>query len=883
MKYKPRAVYRVQLNQNFDFSQAADIAGYLKDLGVSHLYCSPVLQAAPGSSHGYDVVDPSRLNQELGGEEAYQRLCDRLDELEIGQLLDMVPNHMAITGPENPWWWDVLENGPSSRFASYFDVDWDPASAPYSNLMLLPVLGDHYGRVLENGEFKLIHKQGRFTMTYYDVEFPVSPRSLASLLETVAHRSHSEKVSFIAGALQNLPVATATDSKSIQRRHRDKQVLGELLHNLCLENERITQIIDEVVEEVNQNPDALDELFGEQNYRVAFWRKAEQEIAYRRFFDIQSLVGLRMEDEQVFYDTHQLIFRLIDDGSVAGLRIDHPDGLFDPRAYFKRLRERYADLWLIAEKILEPEEHLRQSWPISGTSGYDFLNLVNGLFIRQENEPLFTDFWTEHSGLTADFEQLAYEKKHLVMRQILGSDVNTLTALLLEIAEGHRRHRDYNRGQVHQAIREIAACFPVYRTYVQAEEQEISDADIRYIEKAVGRARENRQDLGADLFDFILDILLLRITGELESTFVMRFQQFTAPVMAKGVEDTAFYIFNRLVSLNEVGGTPARFGQSVLQFHEHNSEVQRHWPNALLTLSTHDTKRSEDVRSRLNVLSEIPEQWLSSVRDWMSCNAQYKQSGYPEFNTEYLLYQTLVGAWPIDKQRIHDYMKKAVREAKMYTAWTDQNNEYEDALAGFIDALYTDESFMDKVKSFVETIKTAGYMNSLAQTLLKCTAPGIPDIYQGTELWDHSLVDPDNRRSVDFKMRRNRFKTVKKLDAVRALKKMQDGTVKLWLISRVLQIRSQYPKAFGPEGVYDAMAAEGEHADNFIAFERGKRIVVLVPRWWMSRSGEWPQTRFVLPEGQWHNALTGDNWQSGSHAVSGLLASFPLGLFIRED
>ncbi|MDZ7723646.1 MAG: malto-oligosyltrehalose synthase [candidate division KSB1 bacterium] len=882
MKYEPSAVYRVQLNQNFNFDQAAGIAGYLKDLGVSHLYCSPILQAAPGSSHGYDVVDPSRLNQELGGEEAYLRLCERLAELKMSQLLDMVPNHMAITGPENPWWWDVLENGPSSRFASYFDVDWDPANAPYSNLMLLPVLGDHYGRVLENNEFKLAHNQGWFTITYYDVEFPVSPRSLASLLETVAHRSHSEKISFIAGALQNLPVATATDRKSVQRRHRDKQVLGELLHNLCLKNERIAQIIDEVVEEINQNPDALDALFGEQNYRVAFWRKAEQEIAYRRFFDIQSLVGLRMEDEQVFQDTHQLIFKLIADGHVEGLRIDHPDGLFDPRTYFKRLSDRYSGLWVLAEKILEPDEHLRQSWPISGTSGYDFLNLVNGLFVQPEHEQLFTEFWSENSGLDNDYEQLVYEKKHQVMQQMLGSDVNTLTALLLEIAEGHRRHRDYNRGQVHQAIREIAACFPVYRTYVQAEEYEISDNDIRYIEEAVGRARENRKDLGVDLFEFIRDILMLRIRGERESTFVMRFQQFSAPVMAKGVEDTTFYVYNRLVSLNEVGGSPDQFGRPLKDFHEHNSEIQRHWPDALLTLSTHDTKRSEDVRSRLNVLSEIPDQWISAVRDWMQKNAQYKQNEYPDFNTEYLFYQNLIGAWPVDKQRMLDYMQKAIREAKVYTSWTDQNEEYEKAVVDFIEQVYADKSCIKNIESFVDDIKTAGYMNSLAQTLLKCTAPGIPDMYQGTELWDYSLVDPDNRRPVDFQRRAKLLKSCNKLNAAQALAHLQDGTVKLWLIRRVLKIRSQYSKEFA-NGGYTPMQVEGEHKDSFIAYRRGTRIVVLVPRWWMTNKGEWPETRFTLPEGDWQNALTDEIRQGGSYAVQELLATFPMACFIREE
>lgn len=885
MPKHPLSTYRVQLRPEFGFDKAAEIAGYLADFGISHLYSSPCLQAARASSHGYDVIDPTRVNEELGGEEGHARLCRALGEAGLGQVLDVVPNHMAITQRQNTWWWDVLENGPSSRYAFYFDVDWDPPQARLRNTVLLPILGDHYGRVLENGELKLVRRGGKFEIHYHEHRMPVAPRSLDTLLAGAARRCGSPDLAFIADSYGQLPHATLTDRESVARRHRDKEVLAGQLARLCEEKPEVAEAVDAVVAEWNADPDRLDELLQRQNYRPAFWRTAGQELDYRRFFDVHTLIGLRTEDEGVLADTHSLIFRWLKEGVLDGVRIDHPDGLRDPKQYFDRLRAAAPETWIVVEKILEPGEPLRESWPVDGTTGYDFLNLAGGLFVDRESERALTDLYTEMTGESPAWAELVREKKLLVLGDLLASDVNRLAEVFLQVCERHRRHRDYTRFELRQAIREVVASFPVYRTYIRAEAGEVSPEDEREVEEAIEAAKAHRSDLSPDLFDFFRDLLLLKVRGiaDIESELVMRFQQLTGPAMAKGVEDTAFYNYHRLVSLNEVGGSPGAFGVSVEEFHRTCAENQRRWPAAMLATSTHDTKRSEDVRVRISLLSEIPERWGEAVRRWFDHNKKHLRGGSPDRNAQYLLYQTLVGAWPISVERVQSYMEKATREAKSQTSWTRVNAEYEEALKGFVQAILEDRDFVADLEGFVAPLVEPGRISSLAQTLLKLAAPGAPDFYQGTELWDLSLVDPDNRRPVDYELRRRLLEELGKgMSPEGILARMDEGLPKLWLIRQGLHLRRRRPEAFGPGSTYEPLQVSGEKADHAVAFLRGGEVAAVVPRLAFKLGGDWGDTTLDLPEGRWRNGLTGDEVAGGRIGLKDLLARFPVALLSAE-
>lgn len=878
-----RATYRVQLHADFGFDAAAAIADYLAELGVSHLYCSPYLQAVKGSKHGYDIVNHSRVNDELGGEEGLARFCRRLQKCGLGQVLDIVPNHMAIPGRENEWWWDVLENGPASRYAPCFDVDWDPPEAKLRNTVLLPVLGDHYGRILEAGELRLGREAGTFTIGYKDREFPVAPRSLDDLLAAAAERCQSADLAFIADAFGWLPPATATDWASVQRRHRDKEVLRVMLARLCEEQPPVRAAIDSVIAEINGDADAMDRMLDRQNYRLAFWRTAGRELGYRRFFDINTLIGLRVEDRRVFAATHMRIIEWLNAGLLDGLRVDHPDGLRDPESYFRALREAAPGAWIVAEKILEPGEALRESWPVAGTTGYDFLNRVNGLFVNPGSAEPLSQFYTEFTGEPADTAALHREKKHLVMRDMLGSDVNRLTALLIEVCERHRRHRDYTRHDLHEALRELVANFPVYRTYVRAEAERAGEDDVRYLEEALESAKSRRADLDPNLFDFLGDLILLRLRGDLESEFVMRFQQLTGPVMAKGVEDTAFYCFNRLVSLNEVGGSPGRFGIAVEEFHRLCTASRERWPRSMLATSTHDTKRSEDVRARISLLSEIPERWTAAVRRWSARNETHRRHDFPDRNAEYLLYQTLVGAWPIEVERVTAYMEKASREAKVFTTWTESNAAYDEALRGFVEAIMADETFMADLQDFVAPLVEPGRINSLAQTLIKLTTPGIPDLYQGTELWDLSLVDPDNRRPVDYQLRRRLLAELKDLGLETIWDRIDEGLPKLWVIRQALKLRRGRPELFGPDATYRPLNAMGAKAAHAVAFARGEGAVTVSPRFVIGLGGRWEDTALEIPSGRWRNELAAESVAGGIVSLAELLKRFPVALLSRQE
>ncbi len=875
------ATYRLQLHAGFTFDDAARLADYLAALGISHVYCSPYLQAARGSTHGYDVIDHARVNAELGGEAGFARFVGALRAHHLGQVLDIVPNHMAISTAENRWWADVLENGPSSAFTSYFDVDWDPPEARLRNTVLVPILGDQYGRVLEAGELKLEREGATFRICYAEHAYPVGPRSLGLLLGRAARLASSDVLAFLGDAFAELPHATATDRASVRRRNRDKEVLRGQLQRLLDEDAGAAAAVDTVVADTNADPESMHALLEMQNYRLAWWRSAGRDLGYRRFFDINTLIGLRVEDEQVFHDTHRRVLDWVREGVLDGLRVDHPDGLRDPQEYLERLRTAAPGAWIVVEKILESGERLPETWPAAGTTGYDFLNRVAGLFVDPAGESPLTDLYAEFTAERTNYHAVVHDRKLFVLREVLGSDVNRLTDLLLEICERHRRHRDYSRHQLTDALRELIACFPVYRTYVRPATGQVTDVDRGYVTQAVTAATSNRPDLDAPLFEFLRDLLLLDIAGNREGEFAARFQQLTGPAMAKGVEDTAFYTYNRFIALNEVGGDPSRFGTRVEQFHEANATTHARWPMSMLATATHDTKRGEDVRARLALLSECPATWATAVRRWSAMTERHRTHDWPDRNTEYLFYQTLVGAWPLTAERLTAYMEKATREAKVHTSWTSPGQEYDQALRRFVEASFTDTAFMADVGAFVAPLVEPGRVNALAQTVLKLSAPGVPDMYQGTELWSLPLVDPDNRRPVDYEERRRALAQLDALAPADIWRRADEGLPKLWVVRQILAARRRRPEAFGPLGQYVPLLADGARAAHVVAFRRGAAIAALVPRLVLGAAGDWAHTLVTLPRGRWQNVLTNDVVDGGAIDLGALWRVFPVALLER--
>jgi len=878
----PSSSYRLQLHAGFTFDDASRVCGYLHDLGISHVYSSPYLQAAKGSLHGYDVVDQRRVNEELGGEEGHARFCEALKSLDMGQLLDIVPNHMA-TGPENKYWWDVLENGSSSLFAEWFDIDWNSAEVKLQNKVLIPVLGDQYGHALNAHEIAVQYDGESFSVRYFDHRFPLAPRSLSIPLSTAARYVNVPILGFIADSLARLPAPDSTNEEVLAARHRDKTILYELLQRACKEQPDASAAIMRAVDELNNNIDALDALLNLQNYRLTYWRTADQELGYRRFFDINSLIGVRVERPRVFNATHIRVLEWLRSGELDGVRVDHPDGLRDPEQYFERLRAAAPQAWILAEKILEPHESLRTHWPIAGTTGYDFLNMCNGLLVHREGLTELSEIYANFTGETQDFDTLAHAKKLNVEHEALGSDVNRLAQLFVEICENNRDRRDYTRAEIRRAIREVAASFSVYRTYVAPERNEIVEEDGTQIRNAVEIAKTRRTDIDASLFDFIEDVLTLRARGELETEFLQRFQQFTAPVMAKGVEDTTFYCYNRMIGLNEVGGAPAGDGVSLDEFHSYCANAQAEHPKTMNTLSTHDTKRSDDVRARLAVLTEMPGRWRTALHRWSRRNQQFKTGEFPDRNTEYLLYQTLIGAWPISTERMTAYMEKAAREAKEQTSWTQQNKEFEDALRKFIEGILGSPEFVAEVESFVAGILMPGRINGLAQTLIKCTAPGVPDAYQGSELWDLRLVDPDNRGVVDYEVRRSLLAELKAgITPDQVMKRMDSGMPKLWVIYKALHLRRERPDWFGGQSDYAPLTVEGSKQPHLVAFRWGDSVAVLVPRWNVKLGAGFGSTTVELPGDRWTNLLAGEVVSGGKVRVQNLFRNFPVALLVKD-
>lgn len=980
----PTATYRLQFNRAFTFRDAAALVPYLAKLGISHCYASPYLRARPGSMHGYDIVDHNSLNPEVGSPEDYELFVGELHRHGMGQILDIVPNHMGVMGSDNAWWLDVLENGEASEYAEFFDIDWNPIKDELQGKVLIPVLEDQYGNVLERGDLKLTFdaEHGEFSIVYLQHRFPIDPseypRILNSRLESPQKEPGETREDFlelqsISTAFSHLPKrAGGLAQEKRAERKQEKEVQKRRLAALSARSHEIRELLAGAVEAFNGTPgnaqsfEALHELIKAQAFRLAQWRVAADDINYRRFFDINELAALRMENSEVFGKTHRFILELVGQGKVNGLRIDHPDGLFDPREYLRRLLREFeaksvqekqdsqvqgsqdkdsdvedSNVYVVVEKILTGAERLRQDWPVEGTTGYEVANLVNGLFVDTSSASKMERIYRAFTGRREEYADLVYSCKKLILKVALASELSVLANLLSKIALANRHTCDFTMNALRSALAEIIASFPVYRTYVS--DGDVSEEDRRLVAWAVnaGKRRSNAADLS--VFDFIQRILLLDANGSQSACykravtrFAMKFQQVTAAVMAKGLEDTAFYRYHRLVSLNEVGGSPEKFGTTVEEFHYANQLRARRWPHSMLALSTHDSKRSEDVRARVNVISEIPGLWRLTLRKWRDWNRSKKStvdgSSAPTRNDDYLLYQTLLGTWPLQEtddagwkaysKRIEEYMLKAVREAKESTSWANANSDYEKALIKFTRAILqrrASNRFLADFAEFQTRISRAGMFNSLSQCLLKMTLPGVPDLYQGNELWDFSLVDPDNRRPVDYELRRRLLDKMPRPEEAQCesregeaplrgyvselLSNMKDGRIKLYLTQKALSIRRSHAPLF-QSGRYVPLNVRGQKANHVSAFAReldGRLAIVTVPRLCGMLLGDefsspcnealWADTEIEFPEtgaSCIHNVFTGEcialrgGAERPTLQVGRMLRDFPVALFLSE-
>lgn len=943
----PDSTYRVQLTPDFGFAAAEKIVPYLTALGITDLYCSPVLTSRHGSTHGYDVVDPLHLNPELGGQEAFDRLVRTLHDHEMGLLLDIVPNHMAASS-ENLWWRDVLENGPSSRFAHFFDIEWDRAGpSALENRVLLPILDSPYGETLEHGDIQIESDPSGYHLRYADMHLPLSTVSYRHILERGAAEieravgSTSDDWAAYSRLLKEIslvPSRAESDPVLIARRLEVRDLLEHELPRLRTVP-AIGREIEKAVEVANGTPgvprsfDILDQIISGQAYRLAFWQLARERINYRRFFDVNDLISMRVEDEDVFRAVHQRVLQLLDDGDVTGFRVDHVDGLWDPEGYLHRLQQarekragedRASSKYIVVEKILAAGERLPDSWPVAGTTGYEFMNVLSGLMTDPEGIEQLGLVYQRMSEMTTSFPDLVYQAKIQVLDESFAANVQSLSGLLVEIAEHDRYGRDLTLSSLRQSISEVSAALPVYRTYING--MTVDESEQRWIDMAIDAAAVRRPDLRHALA-FLRRVLLLQVPPYIDVTdrpnwlnFVMRWQQLTGPAMAKGNEDTALYQYNRLLSFNEVGGNPDSSGKTIADWHEFNAQASRDWPHTLNATSTHDTKRSEDVRARIAVLTEMPDEWSRRVAHWQELNAGKKpvRDGVPipDVNVEFHIYETMLGAWPNDPDheddfatRLKAYLTKAAREAKLFTSWSEVDEVYESALHRFVDTLFeSPEStdFQDDFREFQRLISRAGAINSLSQTLLKLTAPGVPDIYQGTELWDYSLVDPDNRRPVEYETRRRliaQFRAEEPEDwpsLATIIEDWTDGRIKLFLTQRALRFRREHTRLF-TDGDYVACATEGPLRDHIIAFARrdARDMAVVVAsrlslrfvhnQSGLSLAGRWDQTCVHLPDDAGESLVdafsgrrldvTGVNGQRRL-MVNDVLSQFPCGLLM---
>jgi (1->4)-alpha-D-glucan 1-alpha-D-glucosylmutase len=856
--------YRLQLHAGFPLSAAQRILTYLADLGMSHVYLSPCLQAAPGSTHGYDVINPEKISDELGGEDAWQQFVTEARAQDLKILLDIVPNHMAAA-EGNPWWDDLLALGPYSRFASYFDLRIDPGQRWQVHLC---VLARPYGEAVEAGELTLELKDGAPRLRHYSNSWPLGPASWGPLLEEAEVAPLFRELEALAAD----PVPGAGDRARFDKLVREVQLLAR-------HAERHGRL-QRAVERIQGDHERLHRMLQRQFYVLHGWKLAGELCNYRRFFDIDSLVGIRTERPEVFRAVHERVRAMIAAGEIDGLRIDHPDGLRDPRGYFERLRGILPDGKVYVEKILENDERLNEDWPVDGTVGYEFMANVNRLWMDDRRTDALTAIYSDFTGHSVNFAAVVRDEKRRIVESNFFADVEYLGAALLTIARSRWQTCDLSPRQLRAALARLTTALTVYRTYRSADV--ISAEDRRLISEAVQSARIGSPEIDASVFDFLGALLTADSLNEAEANFVARWQQLAPAVMAKGVEDTIFYLYDRLVSCNEVGAQASLIGISAEKFHEFCNYLGEHWPSNLLTTSTHDNKRSEDVRTRISVISEIPDRWAEAVHQWSQLNAPAWQNRIPDRHAEYLLYQTLVGAWPISRERCWRYMQKACREAKIVTSWHEPNVSYEKSIQDFIDGIFASTEFIASLERFVEPLVLPGRINSLAQTLIKMVAPGVPDFYQGTELWDLSLVDPDNRRAVDFQRRSNLWRRCRNQKGSDVLGDWDSGQPKLWLISRTLRLRYERPQDFAPTSGYQPLVAQGSHLTNVLAFQRGENLIAMVPRFTLTLNGEWGDTRLPLPPGRWAEAF-GSGVHEGEAPAASVFASFPVALLVRES
>lgn len=964
----PASTYRLQFRGGVGFREAASILPYLSSLGVTDLYASPLFLARPGSGHGYDVVDFSVIDPALGSDLDFAAFVEALRRHRMGLVLDVVPNHMSLD-EANRWWWDLLENGPSSPYAASFDVDWAPPKEELSDKVLLPVLGDQYGRVLERGEIRLEFEDGAFTVRYFDRRFPVAPRTLSHLLDPALERLRARlgeedarvlELESILTHLRNLPGSGETDPARVRERQREKEIARRRLADLAGGVAEVAAAVGETVAETNGRPGEprsfvrLEALLADQAYRLSSWRVAADEINYRRFFDVNELAAVRVEAPEVFEAVHALVLHLVREGVATGLRIDHPDGLYDPEAYFRALQAAAREalgpaapspeagapdrpLWVVAEKILGRGERLRSSWAVHGTTGYDFLNLVNGLFVDPAADRRFREIFEGFRGPDRPFADHAVTAKKLILLVSLAGEIRMLARRIDRISEQHRHTRDFTFETLRFALREVVAAFPVYRSYVRAHEGAVGDEDRRSVETAIRNAKRRNPATDPSIFDFIRSVLLLDDPDDISDAdraarreFVMRFQQITGPAAAKGIEDTAFYRTFRLASLHEVGGDPERFGVTPAEFHRENAARLAAWPHAMISTATHDAKRGEDVRARLDVLSEIPDAWEAAIARWREMNrprkAEADEIEAPGPNIEYLLYQTLVGVWPSSPpgeaerarlvERVERYMEKAAKEAKERTSWIKPNEAYDVAVRDFVRTVVGSEEFRADLEGFIGCVIAAGRWNALSQVVLKCAAPGVPDVYQGMEFWGDHLVDPDNRRPVDFEARRL---SLVGLDAEalgdvpalveRLAAEPGNDRLKMWVTSRALRLRRDRRDVLD-RGAYIPLEARGPRAGHAVAFARTSedeasaappliaaagRFFTRLP-WPLGRAPAGPEvwggTDLLLPAGLagvWCDALSGVEVRTRAEGGGAALpldevfARLPVALLVRAS
>lgn len=982
----PTSTYRLQLRADgFRFEDAVGLVPYLDALGIGDAYMSPLFRARDQSTHGYDVVDHGVIEPAFGGEEGLAQFAERLRAHHMGLLLDVVPNHMGIDDPQNRWWQDVMAHGEGSRYAAYFDIDWDPPGETMRHRVLLPVLGDYFGRVLERQELQLLYDGGRFWVTYYARRFPVAPATWPPILKLIVEKIDSPsddpvrmELESLITTLERLPPASDRSPERMRERYRESEVAARRLRELVYYSQPVHRALDDVVTSYNGSSgdprsfDLLESLLESQAYRLAYWRVAGDEINYRRFFDINELAAIRVEEPAVFEAVHALTFRLLAEGKATGLRIDHPDGLFDPPTYFEELQEGFLNalkqrnaeglekpvsdapgqsstdershrlaiaegsarqnaqhppkcgpLYVVVEKILAHDERLDPAWPVCGTTGYEFLNHLNGLFVAEGGAEAIRSVYERFTGEHDPFRDVLYAGKRTILDFSMSSELHVLASMLTRIAGRRRESRDFTFGTLARALREVVASFPVYRTYVRPGDNDVRDEDRRRVQYAIRLSRRRNPELPKAVFDFLMSVLLLADPNDLTDDqraerrrFVLKLQQVTGPVMAKGLEDTSFYRYYPLASLNEVGGEPDANGVTPEELHRDFTYRASVEPYALSASATHDMKRGEDVRARLNVLSEIPDEWEQALGRWRYLNADQKTeidgSAVPDPNEAYLIYQTLVGTWPGGTEPTEDYVsrivaycEKAFREAKVHTSWLDPDSDYENAIFDFVRRILDPSKsgeFLSDVDAFVRRVENAGYVNGLSQALVKLTAPGVPDVYQGCELWDFRLVDPDNRRPVNFAKRREYLSDIADRASTDAgglarelLDAWPDERLKLYVTWRTLRLRKEDPELF-LKGEYVPLTVSGGKERHVFAFARrhgGRQLLSIVPR--LTVDGEfarpgrlaaawWGETTVALPEGspkRWRNHLTGREIECGDlMAVQDLLQDFPVGLYL---